>query len=63
MRNAWIFGLALVLLSFPVAAQNEDFSKVELKVTKVSGSIYMLQGSGGQHCRLGGRGRHSDCGR
>jgi len=47
MRNAWMYGLALVLLSFPAAAQNEDFSKVELKVTKVSGSIYMLQGSGG----------------
>ncbi len=47
MRNAWMFGLALALLSFPAAAQDQDFSKVELKVTKVSGSIYMLQGSGG----------------
>jgi len=28
-------------------AQNQDFSKVEIKVTKVSGNIYMLQGAGG----------------
>jgi cyclase len=27
--------------------QNEDFSKVEIKVTKVSGNIYMLEGEGG----------------
>jgi cyclase len=27
--------------------QQEDFSKVEIKVTKVSGNIYMLEGSGG----------------
>ena len=29
------------------AAQDQDFSKVEIKVTKVSGNIYLLQGSGG----------------
>ena len=28
-------------------AQNQDFSKVQIKVTKVSGNIYMLQGAGG----------------
>jgi cyclase len=28
-------------------AQNRDFSKVEIKVTKVGGSVYMLQGAGG----------------
>jgi len=28
-------------------AQNQDFSKIEIKVTKVSGNIYMLQGAGG----------------
>jgi len=28
-------------------AQNKDFSKVEIKVTKVSGNIYMLEGEGG----------------
>ena len=28
-------------------AQNQDFSKVEIKVTKVAGTVYMLQGAGG----------------
>src|SRR5512147_2284261 len=29
------------------AAQERDFSKVEIKVTKVAGSVYMLEGAGG----------------
>jgi hypothetical protein len=29
------------------AAAQEDFSKVEIKVTKVSGGVYMLEGAGG----------------
>ncbi|HKD52485.1 MAG TPA: MBL fold metallo-hydrolase [Candidatus Acidoferrum sp.] len=29
------------------SAQQQDFSKVEIKVTKVSGNIYMLEGAGG----------------
>jgi cyclase len=29
------------------AAQDQDFSKVSIKVTKVSGNIYMLEGAGG----------------
>jgi cyclase len=40
----------LVLLLFPVlaiAGQDQDFSKVQMKVTKVSGNIYMLEGAGG----------------
>jgi cyclase len=28
-------------------AQDQDFSKVEMKVTKVAGTVYMLQGAGG----------------
>jgi glyoxylase-like metal-dependent hydrolase (beta-lactamase superfamily II) len=28
-------------------AQNQDFSKVEMKVTKVNGNVYMLEGAGG----------------
>jgi cyclase len=28
-------------------AQEQDFSKVQIKVTKVAGSVYMLQGAGG----------------
>ena len=44
--------LAVVLsVALPVCgglrAQDKDFSKVEIKVTKVSGNIYMLEGEGG----------------
>jgi cyclase len=39
---------ALLLMSGPAAAQQpQDFSKVEIKVTKVSGNVYMLEGAGG----------------
>jgi glyoxylase-like metal-dependent hydrolase (beta-lactamase superfamily II) len=38
-------GLALVAV--PVAAQQQDFSKVEIKVIPAAGNIYMLQGAGG----------------
>jgi len=34
-------------VSSSVAAQDQDFSKVQIKVTKVSGNIYLLEGSGG----------------
>ncbi|HKM68206.1 MAG TPA: MBL fold metallo-hydrolase [Candidatus Acidoferrum sp.] len=41
-------GLSLTLiLGNGTRAQNQDFSKVEIKVTKVSGNIYMLEGEGG----------------
>jgi cyclase len=36
-----------VFLFAPAAFAQQDFSKVEIKVTKVSGNIYMLEGSGG----------------
>ena len=39
--------MALASLPNRAAAQDQDFSKVEIKVTKVSGNIYMLQGAGG----------------
>ena len=39
--------LAATLLISTVAAQQDDFSKVQIKVTKVSGNIYMLEGAGG----------------
>lgn len=43
MRNlVWVFLLAGV-----VAMAQQDFSKVEIKVTKVAGTVYMLQGAGG----------------
>jgi cyclase len=40
----WIW---IALFSVPLFAQQQDFSKVEIKVTKVAGTVYMLQGSGG----------------
>ena len=43
-----LFTLVLILLPVTIRAQQPpDFSKVEMKVTKVSGNIYMLEGQGG----------------
>jgi glyoxylase-like metal-dependent hydrolase (beta-lactamase superfamily II) len=43
-----VFALcALTLLALSAFAQGQDFSKVEIKVTKVAGDIYLLQGAGG----------------
>jgi glyoxylase-like metal-dependent hydrolase (beta-lactamase superfamily II) len=38
--------LPLLLISFSANAQ-EDLSKVEIKATKISGNVYMLEGAGG----------------
>lgn len=47
MRKA-IFLIAVWLLAgMWASAQNEDFSKVQIKVTKVAGNVYMLEGAGG----------------
>src|SRR5271165_3960403 len=47
-RRTLLLGFILVLLAVSVvAAQNQDFSKVQIKVTKISGNIYMLEGAGG----------------
>src|SRR5260370_12254908 len=40
-------GLALVCGPAAAAQQAPDFSKVQMKATKVSGNIYMLEGEGG----------------
>jgi glyoxylase-like metal-dependent hydrolase (beta-lactamase superfamily II) len=37
----------VVLLVGVAAAQDRDFSKVQIKVTKVAGTVYMLEGAGG----------------
>src|SRR5499426_3245725 len=42
-----LFLLSLLSLSLFLHAQDEDFSKVQIKVTKVSGNVYMLEGAGG----------------
>ena len=41
--------LPVILLLFVVSinGQQQDFSKVQVKATKVAGNVYMLQGSGG----------------
>jgi cyclase len=47
MRQSLVV-LSTVLLATTIAtAQDEDLSKVQIKVIKVSGSVYMLQGAGG----------------
>ena len=46
MRNAILLAV-LMCFSCLAAAQYQDFSKVHMKVTKVSGNIYMLEGAGG----------------
>jgi len=35
------------LLAAPAFAQQQDFSKVDVKVTRVAGTVYMLEGAGG----------------
>src|SRR2546421_6443948 len=42
-----LVGAALVYGPAAVAQQEPDWSKVQIKVTKVSGNIYMLEGQGG----------------
>jgi len=44
---AAVTGMALVFGPSAIAAQDQDFSKVQIKATKVSGNIYMLEGAGG----------------
>jgi cyclase len=38
---------AALFIPLATRAQEQDFSKVQIKVTKVSGNIYMLEGAGG----------------
>ncbi|MBZ5720622.1 MAG: MBL fold metallo-hydrolase [Acidobacteriia bacterium] len=46
MRKLLILSVALTFSSW-VSAQDQDFSKVQMKVSKVSGNVYMLAGAGG----------------
>lgn len=47
MREATIPFVALLFACIFAAAQDQDFSKVQMKVTKVAGNVYMLVGAGG----------------
>jgi cyclase len=42
----WI-AFAVAALALPAAAQQQDFSKVEIKTTKLGETTYMMEGSGG----------------
>ncbi|HET7207634.1 MAG TPA: MBL fold metallo-hydrolase [Terriglobales bacterium] len=44
LRLAAVLTLCLFIAA---VAQDQDFSKVEMKVTKVGGNVYMLEGAGG----------------
>ena len=48
MRKAIVLGvLFLFMATLQLVAQQPDYSKVQIKVQKVSGTVYMLQGLGG----------------
>jgi cyclase len=47
MRKLWILFAVCVFLGCIVSAQEHDFSKVQMKVSKVAGNVYILQGAGG----------------
>jgi cyclase len=47
MRKGGILAFAIVLVTALVLAQDQDFSKVQIKVTQVAGTVYMLEGAGG----------------
>ena len=47
MRKALLCVVALLFSCMLATAQEQDFSKVQIKVTKVAGSVYMLEGAGG----------------
>lgn len=47
MRRLSLAVVPLLLLAGLAAAQQQDLSKVQIKVTKVAGTVYMLEGAGG----------------
>jgi cyclase len=47
MRKTSLFSLVLMAACSLAQAQDRDFSKVQMKVTRVAGNIYMLEGAGG----------------
>jgi cyclase len=42
-----IYAFTGILAAAWAFAQDEDFSKVQIKVTKVAGTVYLLEGAGG----------------
>jgi cyclase len=47
MNKSWITVCVLLFVCCFAFSQDEDLSKVQIKVTKVAGNVYMLEGSGG----------------
>src|SRR4051794_23510227 len=47
MHKACALAVIMFMACGLIAAQDQDFSKVQMKVTKVAGNIYMLEGAGG----------------
>ena len=47
MRRIFVLLAACLFASIMVSAQDQDFSKVQMKVSKVAGNVYMLEGAGG----------------
>jgi cyclase len=47
MRRTYLLVATFLFAAILSTAQNQDFSKVQMKVTKVSGNVYMIEGSGG----------------
>jgi len=47
MRKLSLLVAVVVLAAGLTAAQDQDFSKVQMKVSKVAGNVYMIEGAGG----------------
>jgi glyoxylase-like metal-dependent hydrolase (beta-lactamase superfamily II) len=47
MKTYTFFIAAIVIAAAQISFAQQDFSKVEITATKVSGNVYMLQGAGG----------------
>jgi cyclase len=46
-RRLYIYALLSVCFALSHARAQQDFSKVQMKVTKVAGNVYMIEGAGG----------------
>jgi cyclase len=56
MRNKFIAAcISLCLIQFAAQAQDQNFDTVQIKTTKITESIYMLEGSGGNIGVLAGK--------
>jgi hypothetical protein len=47
MKRCFMIVAILTLCSSAMPTRAQDWSKVEIKVTRVAGNVYMLEGSGG----------------